>query len=496
MACPLLRTGRKGAVGLIVALGSWGLVVSAWFGTPSAATAAPPDNAAGAATGNPAGDVYPIDLPTALRLANAENLQIALAREQIRQAWAQLDRAQVLWLPSLRAGMNYDKHEGFVQRGSTGVMTEVSRDCFYAGAGAGVVETGTPAVPGVYANFQMADAIFQPLAARQAVGAQQWAATAVTNDILLQVSQSYSKLLQAAGDVVIALDAQRDAEELAVLTKNYASSGQGLQSDADRARTELAIRRNDVIRAQETLGVVSTRLAELLRLDPRVKLAPSDPSVVPLELVKLNSPVGDLISQGLTCRPELSEARYLVGVAVERMHREQCAILLPSVILGASYGDFAGGVGSGFDNSGGRLETDVIAFWEIRNLGLGERAARAEARSVLQQAHISQVAMMDRVARQVTEAQIQVVNRAREIPTLQEAVVSATASQKRNLQRIREVQGLPIEVIQSNQALALARSEHLRALSDYNSAQFQLYWAVGWPPRPADAAVMGIPDAR
>jgi hypothetical protein len=227
MACPLLRTGRKGAVGLIVALGSWGLVVSAWFGTPSAATAAPPDNAAGAATGNPAGDVYPIDLPTALRLANAENLQIALAREQIRQAWAQLDRAQVLWLPSLRAGMNYDKHEGFVQRGSTGVMTEVSRDCFYAGAGAGVVETGTPAVPGVYANFQMADAIFQPLAARQAVGAQQWAATAVTNDILLQVSQSYSKLLQAAGDVVIALDAQRDAEELAFLPRIMPAADRG-----------------------------------------------------------------------------------------------------------------------------------------------------------------------------------------------------------------------------------------------------------------------------
>ena len=38
-------------------------------------------------------DVYPIDLPTALRLANAENLQIAVAREQICQAWAQLDRA-------------------------------------------------------------------------------------------------------------------------------------------------------------------------------------------------------------------------------------------------------------------------------------------------------------------------------------------------------------------------------------------------------------------
>ena len=37
-----------------------------------------------------AAPTYPIDLPTVLRLADADNLQVAMAREQIRQAYAEL----------------------------------------------------------------------------------------------------------------------------------------------------------------------------------------------------------------------------------------------------------------------------------------------------------------------------------------------------------------------------------------------------------------------
>jgi outer membrane protein TolC len=35
--------------------------------------------------------------------------------------------------------------------------------------------------------------------------------------------------------------------------------------------------------------------------------------------------------------------------------------------------------------------------------------------------------------------------------------------------------------MQAVQALAIARREYLRTLIDYNSAQFNLYRALGWP---------------
>jgi len=51
------------------------------------------------------------------------------------------------------------------------------------------------------------------------------------------------------------------------------------------------------------------------------------------------------------------------------------------------------------------------------------------------------------------------------------------------LARIRQKQGLPIEALQSAQALFTARQAYLQAVIDYNEAQLRLYRALGWPVR-------------
>src|SRR5262249_55929069 len=63
----------------------------------------------------PSSDRHPIDLPTALRLAGANNLQIARAAERIRQAQARREGAEYQWLPSLDVGVSYTEHDGRVQ---------------------------------------------------------------------------------------------------------------------------------------------------------------------------------------------------------------------------------------------------------------------------------------------------------------------------------------------------------------------------------------------
>src|SRR5207244_1817471 len=87
---------------------------------------------------------FPIDLATALRLADADNLQVALAREQVAQAMARVDAADVLWLPSLRGGVSYNRHEGAIQA-VAGEQFNTSRGALYAGAGAGGFGAGSPA---------------------------------------------------------------------------------------------------------------------------------------------------------------------------------------------------------------------------------------------------------------------------------------------------------------------------------------------------------------
>jgi outer membrane protein TolC len=243
---------------------------------------------------------------------------------------------------------------------------------------------------------------------------------------------------------------------------------------------ELAIRKTDVVRRIEAVRVASARLAQLLHADPSVRIASGEPLVVPLDLHVEHATSAEYVATALSRRPELAEQKHLVCEAIERLNREKYAPLVPSVLLGFSYGGMGGGVGSSIINSGDRWDADAVAFWEVRNLGFGERAARDEASSLIRQTQRRELAILDQVARDAVEAHSQVVERERQIPLAKEGISAAERSYALNENRIENAQGLPIEVLQSIQALAAARQNYLSAVVDYNIAQFELCRAIGW----------------
>ncbi len=425
-------------------------------------------------------DHQPIDLTTALLMTSGENPQVTYARARIEEALAQVDKAEALKLPSLRAGLNYNKHEGRIQD-VAGTIIDTSRGSYYTGLGANAVGAGSPAIPGIVSQFHFADAIFQPRIAQRTACARQAGARATINEQLLNTALAYNELLRAEQEVALLNDVVAKAESLTKATAEFEKAGAGLAADHDRARTELALRKNEQLRAEEAAAVASSRLAELIRWDSHLKLVPSEVQVVPIELVSPQYAQSELVAISLSTRPELTESRHLVGEAVERLRREQHAPLIPSVLLAASYGGLGGGLGSDLTNFGDRLDADAVAYWEVRQLGLGEQAAKREARSRIMQARAKELATMDRVARETNEAYAQVVARKKQIAVTQEAVAAAQSSFERNWDRIRNAQGLPLEVLQSMQALATAQREYVRVVCDYNAAQFNLQKALGWP---------------
>ncbi|HUG92830.1 MAG TPA: TolC family protein [Planctomycetaceae bacterium] len=422
----------------------------------------------------------PIDFESALALAAGRNPQVAFANERIREAFARLRQAEALWLPTINAGANYNKHEGTIQN-VEGEIIDASRQSIYAGLGARAVGAGSPASPGLVAAFHTSDAVFQPRIERRATAARQYAATAAINDTLLNVSLAYLDLLAAYQRQTIADETLANARDLARLTADFAETGQGNQADADRARAELAVRQNEAHRAGEAIDVASARLTQLLSQPGGTKLVPREPSITPVELVDVSTPLNELLATGLSNRPELAETSFLVAQAVERLRREEHAVWLPSVLLGASYGTNGGGLGSAMDDFDDRWDVDAAVWWQVRNLGVGEKAARDEARSLVNQARWRQVQALDQVAAEIASAHAQVQARALQIETARGGISAALDSYDRNRARIREGQGLPLEVLQSLQALDQARREYLRAVSDYNEAQFRLHRALGWP---------------
>jgi outer membrane protein TolC len=419
-----------------------------------------------------------LNLISALAATDAQNPLVEIARWRVQEAYAQAMRANTLWLPHLRAGIAYNRHEGAIQD-VAGNVFDTSRGGYQLGLGPHAVGQGSPAIPGVWMQFHAADALWQPTIAASAAEARNWSAQTASSDALLETATYYLELLRADQEAAIARDLVAKSAKLADLTGAYAKAGQGLESDFDRARTELSLRQNDVLRAEEAAAIASTRLATQLRFDPAQRITVDEPAVVPIDLVSGKQPVAELVAEGLIQRSEVAENRWLVNEAAGRLKREQYAPLLPSMLLGLSYNGLSGGVGTNAGPLRDRFDADAIAYWELRNFGYGDRAAQSEACARVEQARWREIAALDRVAREIIEAHTRVESRRKQIALAQQAVKAAEDSYRRNLLRAENSQGLPIETLQSISALGLAQRDYLRAVSDFNLAQFQLLRALG-----------------
>src|SRR5262249_46263257 len=160
----------------------------------------------------------------------------------------------------LNAGTNFDHHQGTLQQ-STGQIIKVNRDSLYLGLGASAVGAGTVQIPGVVWNGNASETIYNTLVTRQLVQQRRFESDAIRNDVLLRTATAYLELLRATGRRAIAAQTRADASEVARITANFAKTGQGKQSDADRAGAELQLRDDDLLQAESALLIASARLA-------------------------------------------------------------------------------------------------------------------------------------------------------------------------------------------------------------------------------------------
>ncbi len=438
----------------------------------------------------------PIDLNTALRLAGVQNPQLLLARQRVVESVAlrQLAAAQIL--PSINLGMNYDSHTGPLQQ-SNGNILSVQRSALYVGAGANAIAAGTVNIPGVVLQGNIAEGVYAFLTARQVVQAREFGNVAVRNQVFLQVTQAYSELIRAEGRRALSVQNRDESREVARLTASYAASGQGRAADANRAATELARREAELQAAEGEVLTSSARLAALLNLDPSIRLHPTDAAIVPMPIVPDPVPVSELIAIGLLRRPELGERRALIREAMLALEGSKVLPFSPTLLVGFSAGGFGGGsniVKPVFGGFGARSDFDVVAYWTIRNLGVGNLALINLANARLQGTRFQELAVLNMVRAEVAEAYARTHARFAQIGTTEQAVLASKSAFERDYQRIKlraERDVLPIELLDSFRLLARSRNEYLDAIVDYNRAQFELYVALGQPP--ADALARPAP---
>ncbi|MBI3865009.1 MAG: TolC family protein [Planctomycetia bacterium] len=449
----------------------------------------------------------PIDLGSALRLAGVENLELIEARQRVEWAVAQQQFTAAQILPNINLGTNYDAHTGNLQQASGNIL-KVQRSALYVGAGANAVAAGTVPIPGVQWNLNVSESIYNYFAARKRSEQSQLASFAVENDVLLKVAVAYTELLQSRGRLSLAIITRNDAREVARLTANYAKTGDGRQSDADRAATELRRREEDLVAARAEVGQTSRRLAELLNLNVTTPLRPVESQVVPQAIVPNRIPLAELIAVAMLDRPELKARQAAIQAALLELDSAKMLPFSPQLMLGFSGGLFGGGsnlVASStppaiglppnqprFGDFKGRTDIDAILFWSVRNLGLGNKALIDAARARACSADFEQQATLDQVRREVADAFVRTHIQFAQIEVRARGVRSGADALSQDFTRVQGREGKPIELLDSLRQLATERRDYLDAIADYNKAQFELYVALGRPP--ADLLARPVPQ--
>jgi outer membrane protein TolC len=427
---------------------------------------------------------FAIDLTTALRLAGARNWNTELAAERVLEARAAVDAAEAMWMPSLIGGLGFTHHSGQLQAIS-GEIQDVRRSSLFVGGGA---RTGKSSLAGggggpmrLSVDLSVADAIFLPLVARQQLGVEQARESVTFNDTLRNAALAYLDLVEAQGQLANLKADLSDSEALLRQTRAFVIAGKGSNADTTRIAADVERRRQRLVSAEGAVAVASASLARQLRMNPATTLFALEEQAVPVELLDESETLTELIATAMSSRPELEAGRASLDATASASQAEDWRPWLPHLSLGVSAGGFGGGAGGGIGSMDGRSDFDLLAVWELENLGLGTQASRDAASSRERQARLRLSKARDDVATEVTAAWHRLSAGRRRLEISRERLKQAGESLRLHRLRIRSLVGLPLEAQQAVSAISQARQDRLEAIVDFNRQQVGLLRAIGRP---------------
>ncbi len=408
---------------------------------------------------------YLIDLPTALRLAGARNLDIQIARQRLAEAKANYESGIWLLFPWIAPGASYRRHENLIQE-TDGTILDVHKQAYVVG-------------PSLTGQLELGDAIYKNLAARQLVKAADYGLESQRLDTIVAAAQGYFDLAKAQSAVGV-------AKEAVAISTNYQDQVQeavsaGIAFKGDLFRVQVQTERNllSLRQAQEQQRVAAARLSQTLQLDCTLELVPPEHELVPLTLIDGNTPLDSLVVEALRSRPELRQSHALTEAAREAKAGALYGPLIPT--LGAQ--SFAGGLGGGRDGTPSSFgETEDYQFtlgWRIGPGGLLDRGRIHATESRLRIARLSDQKARDEVIRQIIESLTRVQSLRDQTATAQRAVQAAEETLRLTRQRKEYAVGTVLENIQAEQELTSTRLDYLNAITEYNKAQYLLSHAIG-----------------
>jgi outer membrane protein TolC len=404
------------------------------------------------------GKSLPIDLPTALALAGAKNLDILAARARYEEAQGARNESLGALAPALTGSFTARSIDGRIQAS----FGELDDRAFSTLIPAAAVEL----------DVNPGQAVFDALAAHRNLAAADLDAEQVTQDVLATVAVQYLALLEAQARVKIAEEALAASRELARVATDREAQGAGLKVDALRAEARAAADEVRLAQARNALRDASLALGISLKLDPTVTLFPMDTMVRERTLVDPAVPLAALLEQAAARRADL-EAEHRRVAAAESTHRATWA----GAVGPRVYGTFEeSAIGRSVGNLGDRQIYGGFVGFRLSPASIGGVQA---ARARLEQTRLQAERLAQQIGAEVVAVREEVLTAQERIDAALRGLGAAEAALDLSQIRFEGGVGIGLEVLDAQAALTESRTNLVAAIVGYNAAEVALLRAVG-----------------
>jgi outer membrane protein len=403
-----------------------------------------------------------LSLRDAFQLAEGKNISLKIAQEnqKIQQSdyWLRLSDL----LPDFTFQYTQSKLVGGVQVFGGGA-TEIERITYQ------------PQVTANYTVFTGGQNIFGIQASKHRLKALKNQTEATHQDMLQQVALAFYDIQAAYWQRTLAMQAIREAEQQGALTAARFRGGIGLQVDDLQAQSNLSLRQQELVQAEQAISQASENLAQLLNLDFEVEVLPDTLDAEIVQRIPDSLTVKEMLAIAKAHNPNLARLHELARAGKSDVN-VSVASLFPQINI-TSYRNRTG------DSPSTWLPTrysGIQANWNIlENSGLARPIAIRQAKANMEVARYNQV-QGERMLQQ------NIVNGWIGLNALRQTITAARS----NLQysqlayeqasgRLREGVGTNVELQISLTNLARARSDLAAAFLNYNRLQTTLLFNLG-----------------
>jgi outer membrane protein len=403
-----------------------------------------------------------IDLPTVVRVANSQNLDIRQARQRVEMSRGRYESSVAAIFPVVAPSLTGSHVQGANQN-ANGTLAFANFTDF---------------IPGISVNWILnpGQVVYDIIAAKRRLEAADQTEQAIIQETTRVASVQYYDLVLAQAQVSVTRQAMEEAGELLRIERLRLHAGTGVPADELRADAALANAQQDLVTALNAFYEASISLAVTLHLDAATMLVPQTGAMQQTALVRDGLSIVEMVAAATRYRPDLEAVRKLLQAAQADKGATIWGELGPQFQASYSFGGLAAHTTGQDGGLNARQQETGTAGFVLGASTFGQLNTASANRNL---ASLDVESRLDQIRATLVSAHQASIAAAKLIPIATDQVNAAQEALRLTQENLTAGTGLTVDVLQAEDAADRARYRYATAIVRYNQSEVNLLAALG-----------------